>query len=154
MKKAAVFSLFLFLISGCKKDDSSNDAAVSLIGTWSSNTLSTKTPNNQPYSSYSAADYPCIADNKVTFIQGGTIEGKYTGTTSCTLPEPNGGSLSIGGPGSTITGTFIQNGNAITMVTSTGTSNCTLSTGSDGKAKLSCDYISPTNYTITSVFVK
>lgn len=140
--------------ASCSKNSSSSETNVDVVGTWTLYSSGSTPPNSNNATVYTADNYPCLANIKLSFISGGKVEGKYIGTTACVIQAPSGSSSGYGSPGEVTPGTFTQNGTAVTIQTSAGTINCQLSSMSDGRLKLSASNISPTNYTLTSVYYK
>jgi hypothetical protein len=99
----ALITVFL----SCKKSNSPSPAQMDASGTWSTSSLSNSTSGF----SVSAAQYPCLASNKLILNKDGTLSQTYVGMDTCYMTiNPL---YILGIPGSSAPGTWSQNGDSV-----------------------------------------
>jgi len=97
----------IIFFSSCKKNNSPASAPIDASGTWSTSSLSNATSGF----SISAAQYPCLASNKLILNNDGTLSQTYVGIDTCYMTKLPLYILGI--PGSSSPGTWTQTGDSV-----------------------------------------
>jgi hypothetical protein len=101
-----ILAITLLLVIACKKDNAVNPS-IEIIGSWSTYSYD---DTFFSLSNVTADQYPCIADNTLTFKSDSTFTQTYSGGSVCNI----GSSVTFGVPGQApLTGTWHQEGNDV-----------------------------------------
>ena len=132
MKKLKSLFVAGLLITACSKNTVKPSATViapiDVTGSWS---IYSTTENNNP--TITADQYPCLAENVITFKSDSTWSAAYSGTDVCYTSPKGVGASTEGTPGAAPnTGTWHRNGNNIML----GAGSTSVVTNVNGKLTL------------------
>jgi len=152
MKKTFLALAIIFSFAACKKDNKQPSTVIQPLNATGSWALYSNDDTFFTVGKVTADQYPCIANNILTFKSDSTYSSNYTGTSICYVSAVRGnGSTTLGMPGQPPqTGTWRRNGNDIYI----GTEHYVIS-NPNGKLTLNLNSsftVNGVSYSIAAIF--